>query len=319
MGVISGIAMALGPTLGGVISAWFGWRWIFLANTPLCILIAWAVPRLVDESRDADGRPLDIAGIVLLNLALGLTIEALLQGRRAPAHAAFGLLAGAVLVGLFVVQQRQRARPMLDPAVFARPVMIGIAILLFAVSFGYWAVIVYLPLFLRAAFGWSTELAGLALLVATVPMLVLSPIGGHLVTRWGWRRLFATGLAIMTAGDALLAGSFASPDHVTHLGVVFLGMACVGAGAALSHPQLSGAVVALVPSDQAGMASAVTIVARQAGFAIGIAALGAVLLSDTLTESFAAPFVLAAVASAIGFWAALVLLPARMLKAPGRL
>jgi MFS family permease len=56
MGVISGIAMALGPTLGGVISAWFGWRWIFLANTPLCILIAWAVPLLVDESRDADGR-----------------------------------------------------------------------------------------------------------------------------------------------------------------------------------------------------------------------------------------------------------------------
>jgi EmrB/QacA subfamily drug resistance transporter len=320
MGVISGVAMALGPTLGGVIAAWFGWRWIFLANIPPCVLIAWAVPRLVDETRDADGRPLDIAGIILLTLALGLTIEALLAGRHAPTHAALGLLAGAVLLGLFVVWQRRQVRPMLDPAVFARRVMVGIAVLLFAVSFGYWAVLVYLPLFLRTSFGWPPELAGLALLAATVPMLVLPPIGGRVVLRWGWRRLFATGLAITAAGDLLLAGSAASPDGATRLGVVLLGMACIGAGAALAHPQLSGAVVALVPPDQAGMASAVTIVARQAGFAIGIAVLGAVLVSDTRAEGFVAPFTLAAVSALAGLCAALLLLPAVMPKAkvPGR-
>jgi len=318
MGVISGIAMALGPTLGGVISAWFGWRWIFLANIPPCVLIAWAVPRLVDETRDADGRPLDIAGIILLTLALGLTVEALLAGRDAPTYAALGLFAGAVLLRVFVVRQRRQVRPMLDPAVFARRVMVGIAVLLFAVSFGYWAVLVYLPLFLRASFGWSPELAGLALLAATVPMLVLPPIGGRLVTRWGWRRLFATGLAVTAAGDLLLAGSCASPDGTIRLGVVLLGMACIGTGAALAHPQLSGVVVALVPSDQAGMASAVTVVARQAGFAIGIAVLGAALASDTRAEGFVAPFTLAAVSALAGLCAALLLLPAGKLKASGR-
>ena len=318
MGVISGVAMALGPTLGGVIAAWAGWRWIFLANIPFCGLIAWAVPRLVDETRDANGRPLDIVGIILLTLALGLTIAALLAGRDAPAYAAPGLFAGAVLLGLFVVWQRRQVRPMLDPAVFARRVMVGIGILLFAVSVGYWTMLVYLPLFLQASFGWSPELAGLALLAATFPMLVLPPIGGRLVTRWGWRRLFATGLAVTTAGDLLLAGSCASPDGAIRLGVVLLGMACIGVGAALAHPQLSGAVVALVPPDQAGMASAVTVVARQAGFAIGIAVLGAVLLSDTRAEGFVAPFTLAAAFSLAGLCAALLLLPAAMLKAPGR-
>jgi EmrB/QacA subfamily drug resistance transporter len=317
MGVISGIAMALGPTLGGIISAWFGWRWIFLANIPLCVLIAWAVPRLVQETRDADARPLDIAGIILLTLALGLTIEALLAGRDAPAHASLGLFAGVVLFGLFVGRQRRQARPMLDPTVFARPVMVGIVILLFAVSVGYWAVLVYLPLFLRASFAWSPELAGLALLAATAPMLVLPPIGGRLATRWGWRRLFATGLAITAAGDLLLAGSCASSDVAIRLGVVLFGMACIGAGAALAHPQLSGAVVALVAPDQAGMASAVTVVARQAGFAIGIAVLGAVLVSDTRAEEFVAPFILAAASALAGLCAALLLLPAVMLKPPG--
>ena len=315
MGVISGIAMALGPTLGGVVSAWFGWRWIFLANIPLCALIAWAVPRLVDETRDAHGRPLDVAGIILLTVALGLTIEALLAGRDAPTYAALGLFVGAVLLGLFVVAQRRQARPMLDPAVFARPAMVGIVILLFAVSFGYWAVLVYLPLFVRASFGWSAELAGLALLAATAPMLVLPPIGGRLVVHWGWRRLFATGLAITAAGDLLLAGSAASPDGATRLGVMLLGMACIGTGAALAHPQLSGAVVALVPPDQAGMASAVTIVARQAGFAIGIAVLGAALVSETRAEGFVPLFTLAAAAALAGLCAALLLLPAAMLKA----
>jgi EmrB/QacA subfamily drug resistance transporter len=318
MGVISGVAMALGPTLGGVISAWASWRWIFLANIPFCGLIAWAVPRLVDDARDANGRPLDIVGIILLTLALGLTIAALLAGRDAPVYTMLGAFAGAVLLGLFVILQRRQARPMLDPAVFARPAMVGIVVLLFAVSFGYWAMLVYLPLFLRAAFGWSPEAAGLALLAATVPMLVLPPIGGRLVTRWGWRRLFATGLAIVAAGDLVLAGFCAGPDGALHLGAVILGMACIGTGAALAHPQLSGAVVALVPADQAGMASAVTVVARQAGFAIGIAVLGAVLLSDTRADDFAWPFTLAAVSALVGLGAALLLLPAAMLKAPGR-
>ena len=309
MGIVSGIAMALGPTLGGALAASLGWRWIFWANVPLCALIAWAVPRLVTESRDTDERSVDAVGITLLTSALGVTIASLLHFKDAPAFAGLGLLGSVTFVILFIFQQRRCVTPLFDMAVFAQPAMLGIVALLFTVSVGYWAVLVYLPLFLQSAFGWPAGAAGLALLCATVPMLVLPAAGGHLVMRWGLRRLFAAGLAIMAAGDLLLAASCLLGDGVPRLVICLIGMIMIGSGSALAHPQLSGAVLALVPPRQAGMASAITVAARQAGFAIGIAALGAMLVDDALAPGFVGPFLLAAVGSIAGLWAALRLLP----------
>ena len=318
MGIVSGVAMALGPTLGGALAASLGWRWIFWANVPLCALIAWAVPRLVDESRDAGGSSVDIAGIALLTSVLGLTIASLLHLKDAPAPAVLGLLGSVLLAVLFVVQQRRCLAPMFDMAVFAQPAMLGIVALLFAVSFGYWAVLVYLPLFIQLAFGWPSGTAGLTLLCATVPMLVLPAAGSQLAMRSGLRRLFATGLTAMTAGDLLLAVSCLLADGVPRLAVCSLGMICIGSGAALAHPQLSGAVLALVPPRQAGMASAITVAARQAGFAIGIAALGAMLADDARAPGFVSPFLLAAAGSIAGLWAALRLLPTISPESPDR-
>jgi EmrB/QacA subfamily drug resistance transporter len=310
MGVISGVAMALGPTLGGLIAATLGWRWIFLLNVPMCLVAAFAVPRLIAEARASEARPLDWPGVLLATAALGLAIETLLYPGRTAASIAVGLASSGALFVLFAALQRRRAQPMLDPAVFARRAMAGIAALLFAVSVGYWAVLVYLPLFLRAAFGWPPEVAGLALLAATAPMLVLPIIGGRLASRWGWRRLFAIGLAVLAAGDLLLALAHlgSGPDPQAQ---VLLGMIVIGVGVALVHPQLSGAVVALVPAGLSGMASAVTIVMRQAGFAVGIALLGAVLHAPDAAASYAWVFGAAFVASLGGVAAAWVLLPAR--------
>jgi MFS family permease len=178
LGVMSGIAMASGPTLGGLVSSWVGWRWIFFLNLPACGLIAWGVPRLVAEVRENVPRPLDVFGTILLTAALALLVEALLHGRTSAAHLVGGLAISALLFAAFVIQQRRRKHPILDPGVFAQPAMIGVATLLFAVSIGYWAVLVYLPLFLSTALGWSSETAGLALLITTLPMLLLPPLGG---------------------------------------------------------------------------------------------------------------------------------------------
>ena len=179
-GVMSGIAMSLGPTIGGLVSSWLGWRWIFLINLPACALIAWGVPRLVAEVRETVPRPLDIPGVMLLTAALAVLVEALLLGRSSMAHLAGGLALGALLLAVFATQQRRRDKPILDPGVFAQRAVVGIAILLFAVSVGYWAVLVYLPLFFAAAFNWSSDVAGIALLPATLPMLFLPPLGGGL-------------------------------------------------------------------------------------------------------------------------------------------
>lgn len=306
MGVVSGIAMAVGPSLGGLVAASFGWRWIFLANVPLCLVLAWGLPRLVAESRAADPAPFDVTGIVLMTGALGLAIVALLQaGVATTAGALFwpALLLAASL-GLakgFAAQQARRPRPILDVRLFGQRSMAGIAILLVALSVSYWAVLVYLPLFLERGFGLPAAQVGIALLAATLPMLVLPPFGARLAARFGWRGLFGAAFVLMVSGNVALAVA----AGLGLGGLALAGMAASGLGAALAHPQLSGAVVALARPAETGMAAAVTVVLRQAGFALGIAMLGA-----TLAAGFVWLFAAAALIAAIGAGAALVLLPA---------
>lgn len=314
IGVISGVAMALGPTLGGLLASWLGWRWIFYANIPFCLLLALAVPRLVAESHDPDGPPLDPAGIALLTISLGSAIDALLRRDGSlPVRAA--CLFGGVVAGLiFVLQQRRSSRPVLDPALFATPAIAGVGVLLTAIQFGYWAVLVYLPLFLSAGLLVSMEVAGVALLAATLPMLLVPLIGGHFVTRWGWRHFFVVAFGIMAAGDALLALAAVAGNPAICLAATVGGMLTIGIGAALANPQMSSVVLALAPSSQTSMASAVTLIVRQAGFAVSIAALGATLAAIDQATAFAAPFAVATLAALIAIVAALVLLPARSVQ-----
>lgn len=303
-GIVSGVAMALGPTLGGAVAAWFGWRWIFLANLPCCLLAAWIVPRLVAEERAAEARPLDPLGIALLTLALGLAIETMLAGRTAM-HLTVGTGACLIFAALFIVQQRRRPQPVLDPALLTQPAMIAVALLLVTASIGYWAVLVYLPLFLTTAFGLSTAQAGVALLAATLPMVVLPPLAGRLATAWGWRALFTCGLSLIAAGDIVLA---LNPTWTMAL----VGMVVIATGAALVQSQLSGAVVTLAPPALAGMASALTIVMRQGGFAVGIAALGAALGQEPSESGYATMFGVAASSAFVGAGSAFFLLSGRI-------
>lgn len=309
VGVVSGVAMAMGPSLGGMIGSGLGWRWIFLVNVPIGVLIALVVPRIVAELRDDTEKPLDWLGVVTLTLALGLVIDATLAARHSLSRMAIELLAGAGLFALFAVRQRRQSRPMLDPAVFASRPMAGIATLLLAVSAGYWTVLVYLPLFLSTSFGWTAQAAGLAMLAATLPMLVIPPFGGHLALRLGWRRLFAAALALIAIGGCALVMAALTTITVLGLAWTFAGMILIGVGAALSHPQLSGAAMALARPEASGMASAVANIARQAGFALGVAALGALIPSDLVAAGFAWPFGFAVLA-ALGGVLACRLLPA---------
>jgi MFS family permease len=126
-------------------------------------------------------------------------------------------------------------------------------------------------------------------------MVVLPPYAGALAPRWGWRRLFATGLVVIALGDAVLAATFLDALAIDPLWPVLSGMAVIAIGAALVQAQLSGAVVALAPPAQAGMASALTIVMRQGGFAVGIAGLGA-----TVSSGYAVLFLAAMAAAVVG-------------------
>jgi MFS family permease len=311
IGVISGVAMALGPSLGGMLASWLGWRWIFYANVPFCIALAFAVPQFVAETKDPHGRSLDPVGVALLTISLGLAIDALLRRDGSWEIRAAGLVGGAATVLLFVFQQWHSSRPVLDPRVFATSAMAGVGALVIAIQFGYWAVLVYLPLFLSPALLVSMEEAGVALLAATLPMLLVPLIGGRFVTQWGWRRFFIVAFGIVATGDILLMFAALSAIPAMRLAATIAGMLTIGVGAALANPQMSSVVLALAPPTQAGMASAVTMIVRQAGFAISIAALGATLGTTDMAVAFAVPFALAGFAALVAMIAALVLLPAK--------
>jgi MFS family permease len=308
IGVISGVAMAMGPSFGGVLASWVGWRWIFFANIPFCLALALGVPRLVAETSDPHGRPLDPVGFVLLTVSLGLVIDSLLRRDGSIEVRAACIVGGGVAALLFVLRQLSSSCPVLDPRIFATSAMAGVGALLLAIQFSYWAVLVYLPLFLNVRLMVSIEVAGMALLAATLPMLIVPMIGGRLVGPLGWRRFFVVAFATIAAGDALLAFAAVASNSATCFAASIAGMLAIGVGAALANPQMSSIALALAPPAQAGMASAVTLIVRQAGFAISVAALGS-LVGD-FDKGFAPPFALAVFAALVAIVTALVLLPA---------
>ena len=188
--------------------------------------------------------------------------------------------------------------------------MIGVGASLTSIQFGYWAVLVYLPLFLSAGLHVSMEVAGVALLAATLPMLLVPLLGGRLVTQWGWRRFFMVAFGTIASGDLLLVIAALSADATLRSIATVAGMLTIGVGAALANPQLGSTALALAPPAQAGMTSAMTMIVRQAGFAISIAALGATLRTTEVASAYAAPFVLATIGAVAGMIAAAALYPA---------
>lgn len=320
VGLMSGAAMALGPTLGGVIAGSVGWRWIFLANVVPCVLIALAVPRTVPDTGERIATPMDAIGLALVSAALLVWVITALHSEGSVPRTVVGAAAGAVLAATFVRRQATARHRLIDPRLFARRPIVLTAALLVTVSVGYWSVLVFLPSFLRAAVGLGETTTGIAMLAATLPMLLLPGLGRHLFDALGARRAFAIALGLVAIGDGCLAlAAYGSGGLLPAPGVAgfaLAGMVLAGSGAACSHPQLSGAIVGHVPLDRAGMASSVTVLFRQGGFAIGVAVLGAVTsatagaVPDAMTGAAAgagsaASFALAAAAAVVGIAASL--------------
>ncbi|MEK9970595.1 MAG: MFS transporter [Ferrovibrio sp.] len=309
IGVTGGAAMALGPTLGGLIAAHVGWRWVFLINLPVCVLSHYAVRCVIGETRDEAGRPLDLPGVALLTLAIALPVQALLHDGTNVIWRWAGIGAGFACALLLVWQQRRRAQPMLDFRIFARRAPLGIIAILVSLSTAYWAVLVYLPLWLQAEYGLDTQQTGLAMLAATLPMLALPPLGVWLTQSCGWRVNFTGGMLLLTLGTAALAGVAVLKWNLFS---ALAAMMFAASGAGLCNAQVSGALVAQAPPERAGMASALATTLRQAGYAIGIALLGAVSVGPRMGGGYGVGFGLAACTAILGAMAAGFCLPRKM-------
>ncbi len=220
---LGGVAGAVGPLLGGWIVQTAGWRWVFLLNLPLAVLVIAVAARHVPETSDpsAQGR-FDVAGAVLAALALAGITYALIEatsggGPAGPVTAAVIGLAAAVV---FVRVERHRSRapdrvpPMLPLDVFASRQFTSVNVVTFLVYGAFSGVIFLLVLQLQLVAGFSPLAAGTALLPTTILMLLLSSWAGGLAQRIGPR--FGLGLSLTVA--PLTATVLASAD-VRHAGV----------------------------------------------------------------------------------------------------
>ena len=293
---LGGVAGAVGPLLGGWIVQTAGWRWVFLLNLPLAVLVIAVAARHVPETSDpsAQGR-FDVAGAVLAALALAGITYALIEatsggGPAGPVTAAVIGLAAAVV---FVRVERHRSRapdrvpPMLPLDVFASRQFTSVNVVTFLVYGAFGGVIFLLVLQLQLVAGFSPLAAGTALLPTTILMLLLSSWAGGLAQRIGPRWPMTAGTATCAIGLLLLTRIGA---HASYLADVLPAVVVFGLGLSLTVAPLTATVLATADVRHAGVASGVNnTVARAAGL-LAVAGLPALVGLTSAAYHSAAAF-----------------------------
>jgi EmrB/QacA subfamily drug resistance transporter len=286
-GAITGLAVSLGPILGGVITTEISWRGIFLVNVPIG-MAALAVTRWrVDESRaPRPGRP-DLAGFTLLTLGLVGLIYGLIRAGEygwGDAGAVAALVVGAVLLVAFLLAERIVADPMFDLNLFRKPTFVGGLCAAFAMNGSLFAMLLYLVLYLQDVLGYSALATGTRLLVSSGSLLIAATVAGRLSERVPTRWLIGPGLLAVGVGLLLMTG-LNGHSSWTHLVPGFL---VSGVGAGFVNPPLASTAIGVVEPARAGMASGINSTFRQIGLATSIAALGSIFatsLHDRLTHA----------------------------------
>ncbi|MDQ6776926.1 MAG: MFS transporter [Actinomycetota bacterium] len=278
-GAVTGLAVSVGPVVGGALTDALSWRWIFLVNVPIgAVALALTLSKL-DESRDPLGARLDIPGFVTFTGALATLVLGLIESSQKGWGSTLVegcLIASVVLILAFVVVERRERAPMLDLTLFRRPAFDGASLVAFSLSASLFAMFLYLTLYLQDLLGLSPLAAGLRLITLSALILVTSAIAGRLTTVVPVRLLMGAGLALVALSLLLMRGLTAS-SHWTHL---LPGFIVGGIGVGLINPPLASTAIAVVPPRQAGMGSGINSTFRQVGIATGIAALGSIFSSE---------------------------------------
>ncbi|GAA2352587.1 MFS transporter [Dactylosporangium salmoneum] len=209
-GTTAGIAVVLGPVVGGLLTDALGWRWIFLLNLPVAaaaLLIGWR--SLPGRERLESGRRIDVAGPILWAAALvGLVYGLLSSATRGWTDPLVlgGLLSGVLLLGVFLFVESRLDAPMLDLRMFADRRFVGTQLGSFAVQAGIFGLLVYFSVYLQDHLGKSVIAAGLSFLPIVVPIMLAGAAVGPFLDRLPPRLTVGAALVLIGAGLLLMLG-----------------------------------------------------------------------------------------------------------------
>jgi MFS family permease len=275
-GATIGAAFAIGPLVGGVLTSALGWRWIFAINLPIGIVALVVTLRSVRESRASEPRRLDIAGEVTLSLGLFTLVNALMRANDegwAATSTLAGLAIAAVMLTAFVAIEHRSAVPMLPLELFRTPAFTGVQVSTFVISATFFAAYLYATLYLQGVLGLSAIHTGLVYLPATMVMFFVSAASAHIGTRVPAHLMIGGGLALVGAGLLLMLNAGAHSSWLAFEP----GMIVASIGSGMFNPAVSAVAVSSAPGSMSGLASGVYDTSRQAGLAVGVAALGALI------------------------------------------
>jgi EmrB/QacA subfamily drug resistance transporter len=269
----NGLALAVGPTLGGMLVHGWGWRSIFVAVIPLGVIAVVLARFAVPESADPQERRFDLRAQLLGAGALGALALAAIGARQAPPLAVAALVLSALaLAGFIRIEARMGAAALVPLDLFRSPPFRAAITATAAMTFGMYGALFLVPLAWQSTGRFDPTRAGIALVPMALVFVLVSPWAGPLVQRLGTRAMTAGGVAIIGVGlwtIGLTAGTRSvMPAEI--------GLALTGLGMGLATGPLMGAAVGAVPPARAGTASALINVARMTGATLGVALLGTV-------------------------------------------
>jgi len=272
---VTGLSMAAGPLLGGVLTQIVGWRAIFAVNVPIGLAAIALAGRFVPESRAAGTRRFDPIGQVLVVIVLAAFISALIEGPRAGWSSPLIVGLFAASIGAFIALvacERARRDPLIDLRFFGSvpfSAATALAVLAFTAFSGF---LFLTSIYLQDARGMTPFAAGFCMLPTAMAMIVCAPLSGRLVAA------NYTRVAVVIAGIAFVLGA----GLLTSLGadsgptLLLVAYALFGVGLGMVNPPITNAAVSGMPRAQAGVASALASASRVVGAALGVALAGSV-------------------------------------------
>jgi EmrB/QacA subfamily drug resistance transporter len=282
---VTGAAVARGPIAGGFLLEHFWWGSVLLINVPICAIAIFLGWKILPNSKDSDAPRLDIGGLVLSILAVGTLVYTVIEGPQvgwASSRTMIGFAIAAVAGLAFVVWENGSEHPMLDVAVFSNARFSAASASITAAFFALFGFIFTVTQYLQFVKGYNTLETGVRTLPFAVATGFAAPFAVKLVRKVGTKYVVAAGLATMAVGFLVTATFSATTTYTT----IAASMVLLGGGLGLIMAPATESIMGSLPTEKAGVGSAVNDTTRQLGGTLGVAVIGSLFASaygDKLT------------------------------------